>query len=451
MRHLAGGSASPVPFIRKFAHAAGLASLCGSASLMGLFFMSSRASADTVWITKDCSLLPCTISAGGTPAYPGQVAGRFRVISAAQFQWSALYQGTVQRFWVSQGGINMATQQLSTANGQLGGMVSLPNGLWFISAQTANMGPGTYSVSGSNVLGDPHITTMNGTQYDFQGAGEFVLLKNSAAGFEVQSRMAPVSTVAPLPPDPHTGISSCPSINTAAAVKSPRHRISYQPATIGNAGLPQMRLRIDGRPRALPSRGITLDDGTRLTRDRTTGELRITLRNGWGVRIIPHWWSATGLWYLDFDFTPATNAAGIAGPIARGSWLPALSDGSSVGNIPQPIPERYKVLYERFGKSWRVTDATSLFDYQAGTSTATSTNTEWPGQGDNCRIPNTTPLVPVSEQIARTACAGVIPSFQRACIADVMATGDKIFAAGYVKTQGPKRFTLKYEEKRSRK
>ena len=348
----------------------------------------------------------------------------------------------------------MADQQLTTANGQLGGSYTgLPvNSLWYISIRTANMGPGSYSVFNANVKGDPHITTMDGVHYDFQGAGEFTLLKNSDAGFEVQSRMTPVSTVGPLPPDPHTGISACPSINTAAAVKSPGHRFSYQPALVGNAQSPQMRLRIDGSRVTVPPQGMTLNDGTRINHNRTSGELRIRLRSGWGVRIVPTWWASTGLWYLDYDFTPATAASGIAGPVPRGSWLPALADGSSVGPIPGPMPQRYKTLYQQFADSWRVSPATSLFDYQAGTSTASYSNADWPRQDGRCTLPNTNPLAQLSEAQATTICAGVhVPHFKKACIADVMATGDKVFAEGYVKLQGPTRRIYKVPDGRPRK
>jgi len=342
--------------------------------------------------------------------------GQFRVIGQP-IQWDAVYQATLQRVWVGKNGMNMADTQLSAFNGDLGGSFNLPLGTWYISVNTGTMGWGTYTVSGPNVKGDPHITTMDGRHYDFQGAGEFVLLKNDRAGFEVQSRMAPVSTVGPLSPDPHTGISACPSINTAAAVKSPGHRFSYQPTIVGNARSPQMQLLIDGRRVSVRPQGMTLNDGTRITLTRGSGELRITLRNGWGVRIVPTWWSATGLWYLDYDFTPATSATGIAGPIARGSWLPALSDGNSVGTIPGPTPQRYTTLYEKFANSWRVNAATSLFDYQPGTSTATFTNTEWPRQDGNCRLPNTNPLAQMGEAQATQICGGVhVPQFRKAAL-----------------------------------
>src|SRR5204863_9443964 len=41
--------------------------------------------------------------------------------------------------------------------------------------------------------GDPHLTTVDGIQYDFQGAGEFVLLRDGSA-MEVQTRQKPVTT-----------------------------------------------------------------------------------------------------------------------------------------------------------------------------------------------------------------------------------------------------------------
>lgn len=417
--------------------------LC-SASLLGALAFAAPAGGEIVWAIKDCptGAGSCTVTTGGNTTGTPLAPGRFRVIGQP-INWQATYQGTPQRFWVSQGGMNMADVQLSTANGQLGGSFSLPSGLWYISARTALMGPGNYSVSGPNVLGDPHISTMDGVHYDFQGAGEFVLLRSAAANFEVQSRMSPVSTVAPLPPDPHSGLSSCPSINTAAAVRSPRHRISYQPATASNARPSSMVLRIDGLVTRIGRRAVTLDDGTRILRDSATGELNIAFRNRWGVRIIPHWWEATGLWYLDFDFTPATAASGIAGPLAPDSWLPALADGSSVGARPSQLQDRYEVLYRRFADSWRVSAATSLFDYAAGASTDTYTKS-WPPQSGSCRLPDMRPLVGVERPVAENACrAIVVPSLRNACIADVMATGDSTFARGYGLTQGPRRSSIR--------
>lgn len=407
--------------------------------------MITQANAAVVYVTKDCPAGgTCTVSGGGST-----VLGRFRVIGQP-ISWEANYTGSAtqaKRFWVSQSGMNMATLQLTTNSGDLAGTASLSNGLWFISAQTFQMGPGGYSVFGANVLGDPHITTLDGRHYDFQGAGEFVLLKNPAAGIEVQSRMTPVSTATALPPDPHTGLSSCPSINTAAALRSPAHRVTYQPAPTGRPGNAGMQLRVDGVLTAMGAKGKTLSDGTKISRDPTTGELSVELRNQWAVRIVPHWWSAQRLWYLDFDFTPATKAYGIAGAIVADSWLPALADGTSLGAKPPNLTDRYKALYKTFADSWRVDASTSLFDYSPGTSTDTYTNTSWPTEDGRCSLPNTVPMKGAKADVAEDICKDlIIPHFRKACVQDVMATGDPVFAKGYQLTQGPRRFTVKVRE-----
>ncbi|WP_430450482.1 VWD domain-containing protein [Rhodophyticola sp.] len=45
------------------------------------------------------------------------------------------------------------------------------------------------------VSGDPHLQTLDGVGYDFQAAGEFVLLQSTGADdFMLQARMVPVGT-----------------------------------------------------------------------------------------------------------------------------------------------------------------------------------------------------------------------------------------------------------------
>ena len=96
-----------------------------------------------------------------------------------------------------------------------------------------------------NTHGDPHIHTIDGTDYDFQSPGEFTLLRGE--GMEIQARHTPVQTAAPLPPNAHTGLSSCPSINTAAAIRAGAHRITYEPNLSGQPDPNGMQLRIDGK------------------------------------------------------------------------------------------------------------------------------------------------------------------------------------------------------------
>ncbi|HVI71304.1 MAG TPA: hypothetical protein VM656_07445, partial [Pyrinomonadaceae bacterium] len=79
----------------------------------------------------------------------------------------------------------------------------------------------------SNSRGDPHIETIDGVAYDFQSAGEFVLLRGQE--LEIQVRQVAVETNGPIGPNGHTGLNTCASLNNAVAIKVGPHRITYQP------------------------------------------------------------------------------------------------------------------------------------------------------------------------------------------------------------------------------
>ncbi len=113
---------------------------------------------------------------------------------------------------------------------------------------------------GPNTEGDPHIRTIDGVNYDFQSAGEFVLLRD--AGMELQARQSAVTTAGPLRTNAHTGLSSCVSVTTAVAIRVGEHRITYQPSLNPQSDSefsthkpssqsPRLQLRIDGKPALL--------------------------------------------------------------------------------------------------------------------------------------------------------------------------------------------------------
>jgi hypothetical protein len=111
-------------------------------------------------------------------------------------------------------------------------------------------------------VGDPHIRTVDGTNYDFQSDGEFVLLRGE--NLEIQSRQTAVPTAAPLGPDGHSGLTTCVSINTAAAFRVGPHRISYQPGLRGEPNPEGLELRVDGRLTRMSDSGIALSSGGRI-------------------------------------------------------------------------------------------------------------------------------------------------------------------------------------------
>jgi hypothetical protein len=77
-----------------------------------------------------------------------------------------------------------------------------------------------------------------------RSAGEFTLLKGEALEIErARHRCRPMRR---CPPNAHTGLSSCASLNSAAAIRVGPHRISYQPNLSGEPDPSGMQLRIDG-------------------------------------------------------------------------------------------------------------------------------------------------------------------------------------------------------------
>ncbi|WP_169820261.1 InlB B-repeat-containing protein [Corallococcus exiguus] len=288
-----------------------------------------------------------------------------------------------------------------------------------------------------SLWGDPHLTTMDGVRYDFQGAGEYVLLRDP--GLELQARHTPVQTEQPVGPDPHTGLTACASITTAVAVRVGPHRVSYQM----NAEKPELLvLRVDGKPVSL-DKELLLPAGGRITSTGTTGGIRIESAGGTRITVTTDWWAHYGLWYMNIDVRQARAREGLLGPIAPGNWLPVLPDGSQLGARPSDLGDRYVGLYEKFGESWRVTKDTSLFDYASGYSPESYTLREWPGyKADSCRIEKAPPGIPVVEPLkaipleqAEALCKGVSKERLRDCAQDVAATGDPVFAKTFVTTE----------------
>jgi lysyl endopeptidase len=300
--------------------------------------------------------------------------------------------------------------------------------------------------------GDPHITTANGVHYNFQGAGEYVSLRDSD-GLEIQTRQSPIATNFTPGADPYDGVASCLSLNTAVAARVAKHRITYEPNLSGKPDPSGLQLRIDGVLTTLGSTGISFGSGGRIAQTSAPGGLEIDFPDDNVLYATPNWWASQSKWYLDVDVVhaPSTDGTGgsgnvsqalVASPSSRGlmasitspNWLPALPDGAEIGPMPASISQRYTDLYNKFGNAWRVTDADSLFDYAPGTSTSTFTVSSWPRQSADCTIPGVTPVQqPASLGFAEQACRGVTGKNSHAdCVFDVIATGNPGFANTYI-------------------
>jgi hypothetical protein len=300
---------------------------------------------------------------------------------------------------------------------------------------TATCGP-------TKIEGDPHITTADGTHYDFQSAGEFISLRD-ADGAEIQTRQTPIATTG-LGTDSHDGLSTCVSLNSAVAARVGEHRVTYEPNLNGVPDPSGLQLRIDGALTTLGPSGINLGGGGRVA-PLPAGILEVEFPDGKTLFVTPQFWTTYGKWYLNVDVSNAglissegggAQLRGIAGPIPEGSWLPALPSGASMGAMPSGLPQRYSDLYHKFAEAWRVTRKDSLFDYAPGTSTETFTDKGWPSEQAPCVVRETKPLEPIGLEVARAACRRVADPDRRAdCTFDVHVTGNMGFATTYLNTQ----------------
>jgi hypothetical protein len=294
----------------------------------------------------------------------------------------------------------------------------------------------------TKIEGDPHITTTDGTHYNFQSAGEFVTLREPD-GMEIQTRQTPIATTFFPAPDTHDGLATCVSINTAVAARVGDHRVTWEPNLNGVPDPSGLQLRIDGVLTVLRAPGLALGPGARVV-PAAEGALEIDFPDGKTLLVTPMWWAYQSKWYLNVDVShigllsdvAAASGRGISGAIAPGSWLPALPNGTSMGPMPTPLPARYDALYGKFADAWRVNDTDSLFDYAPGTSTSTYTNRDWPKQRPPCVVPDAKPSEPASDAAAEAVCRPVRDENRHAdCVFDVKATGNLEFATTYLDTQ----------------
>ncbi|MEQ1930597.1 MAG: S8 family serine peptidase [Parvularculaceae bacterium] len=274
--------------------------------------------------------------------------------------------------------------------------------------------------------GDPHIRTVDGVHYDFQSAGEFIALRDRN-GLEIQTRQSPVSTQPPIA-NAHTALAMCVSLNTALAARVGSRRVTYQPGPEG------MIARIDGVATALTAAGTSIGPGARVSAAPAGQGIDIDFPDGTSLTATSNFWGAPhNRWYLNLSVFRTPASEGLMGDIAPGSWLPLLSNNTSLGAKPASAAQRYIDLYQTFADAWRVSGSTSLFDYAPGESPATFENKKWPPENPPCVIPQTPVAQPMDRGVAAQLCRAVREENRRAnCAFDVAITGDPGFAKAYL-------------------
>jgi hypothetical protein len=259
--------------------------------------------------------------------------------------------------------------------------------------------------------GDPHMLTVNGFRYDFQAAGEFTLLRSADGSLEIQARQEPY------------GDTKRVASNTAVAARVGSHRVG-----VYSDGA-SLVARVDGVAADLAS-PQELGAGGRIA--RYTNGFVIDFPDG--TRL---WALSVGQWGVNVQIGPSsglkTSGVGLLGPVVKGGLgVPALPDGTRLSVAPDKH-SRFVSLYGSFANAWRVTDSTTLFDYDAGKSTATYAIKDFPAEASNVTSADLT-----AEQKAsgESACASITNSgLHDECVFDVGVTGQAGFADGYQVTQ----------------
>jgi hypothetical protein len=265
--------------------------------------------------------------------------------------------------------------------------------------------------AGSN--GDPHLRTVNAHSYNLQATGEYTLLRSPDGTVEIQARH-----------EPWSGSPTDVTVNTAVAARVGTHRVGvYAPG-----GAQVLIVRLDGKSVPLTS-PMNLSGGGRLV--RSAGGVEIDLPDG------------TMLWALfteerygiNIEVIPSAalsqHGVGLLGPIALSYSMPKLPDGTGM-HISANAVAQYDFEYQRLAPAWRVTGATSLFDYDAGKSTASYTV---PGFLPDGGPPMHVPIPPSALDASETTCGAIADvDLRDDCVYDVAETGDQGFATSYAKT-----------------
>jgi len=199
-----------------------------------------------------------------------------------------------------------------------------------IVSQQSNTLTSMRSCAAANGTGDPHMTTFKGLLYDFQAAGDFVLAE-TPPNFVVQTRQ-----VSGAPTWPNA------SVNSAVGMRMGKTRVAVC--------LPS-RVEVNGRATAIsPGSPLYLTTGVDVSRRGNVYLIRSP--NGESVRAELH-----DKW-IDVSVGLGRRPFKVRGLLANAGNN--VHQVATRGGVALTWPLSFKVLYHRYGDSWRVKPGASL-------------------------------------------------------------------------------------------
>jgi RHS repeat-associated protein len=261
-------------------------------------------------------------------------------------------------------------------------------------------GPFTFS---SYSAGDVHLKTLDGIAYDFQGAGEYTLVKSTTDDFEIQTRQEPWNN------------SNSVTINTAAVIQLGGQKIGFY--------------LDDPNPVRINGVAVNIPDGALYGIGQT-----LIARSGVAYNIF----SANG----DTIELTLTNCISLSISLAdnrKGNVVGLLGDYNNSLNNEFALRDGTVIgsslsqqdLYGRYSNSWRIAQSDSFFNYAVGQTTDTFTNLNFP-----LGFVNITPqALAAATQIAKNAGITDPILLQNAIYDLVISNNDTAFLQGYTVQQ----------------
>ncbi|KAK2160812.1 hypothetical protein NP493_1626g00009 [Ridgeia piscesae] len=263
--------------------------------------------------------------------------------------------------------------------------------------------------------GDPHIRTLDGFQYTFNGLGEYTLLETTHGNFTLQGRTAKARDA--------NGTETDATVFSAFAARD----VDSDTVHIGmNATRDGLEIFVDGSPTTdwFKTANLTDDkefDNVTLTKTNVT-QIKVSYKSGFSLTI--------GMSAQQLDITVGASdkfknhTKGLMGVFNGDPMDDLLPPGENA--VPLSNISSEKTIFYQFGELWRILAVDSLFYYASGESYSTFVHKEFKPLFLEDVLNNMTD----AERVKAKATCGE----NKECLFDFAVTGNKDAAAATLAT-----------------